>query len=73
MATFESYYGVILIILQHTSGNKKAEEDANKEAEAQVKSIHEAGKKGKDKVVVDLLKAVFDVKPLVPERVEIPS
>jgi V-type H+-transporting ATPase subunit G len=38
-----------------------------------VKSIHEAGKKGKDKVVVDLLKAVFDVKPRVPQRVEMPS
>jgi hypothetical protein len=59
--------------LQHTSGNKKAEEDANKDAEAQMKSIHEAGKKGQDKVVADLLKAVFDVKPRVPERVEMPS
>jgi V-type H+-transporting ATPase subunit G len=63
----------MLIVLQHTSGNKKAEEDANKDAEVQMKSIHEAGKKGKDKVVADLLKAVFDVKPHVPERVEMPS
>jgi V-type H+-transporting ATPase subunit G len=63
----------MLIVLQHTSGNKKAEEDANKDAEVQMKSIREAGKKGKDKVVVDLLKAVFDVKPHVPERVEMPS
>jgi V-type H+-transporting ATPase subunit G len=59
--------------LQHTSGNKKAEEDADKDAEAQMKSIKEAGKKGKDKVVKDLLKAVFDIKPVVPERVEVPK
>jgi V-type H+-transporting ATPase subunit G len=38
-----------------------------------MKSIKEAGKKGKDKVVGDLLKAVFDVKPQVPERIEMPS
>jgi V-type H+-transporting ATPase subunit G len=38
-----------------------------------MKSIHEAGKKGQDKVVVDLLKAVFDVKPHAPKRVEMPS
>jgi V-type H+-transporting ATPase subunit G len=63
----------MLIVLQHTSGNKKAEEDANKDAEVQMKLIREAGKKGKDEVVADLLKAVFDVKPHVPERVEMPS
>jgi V-type H+-transporting ATPase subunit G len=38
-----------------------------------MKSIKEAGKNGQDKVVADLLKAVFDVKPRVPERVEMPS
>lgn len=64
---------LVLTLLQHTSGNKKAEEDANKEAEAQIKAIREAGKKGQDKVVQDLLKAVFDVKPVVPERIQIPS
>jgi V-type H+-transporting ATPase subunit G len=58
--------------MQHTSGNKKAEEDADKDAEVQMKNIQEAGKKGKDKVVTDLLKAVFDVKPEVPERIEMP-
>lgn len=60
-------------VLQHTSGNKKAEEDANRDAEAQIKAIKEAGKKGQDKVVADLLKAVFEVKPVVPERIEMPS
>jgi len=58
---------------QHTSGNKKAEEDANKDAEQQIKSISQAGKKGQDAVVADLLKAVFDVKPEVPDRIEVPT
>ncbi|TGO88918.1 hypothetical protein BPOR_0134g00050 [Botrytis porri] len=31
---------------EHTSGNKKAEEDANKDAEIKLKEIKEAGKKG---------------------------
>jgi V-type H+-transporting ATPase subunit G len=60
------------MIMQHTSGNKKAEEDANKEAEIQVKKIREAGKKGEDEVVQELLGGVFDVKPVVPERIEVP-
>jgi V-type H+-transporting ATPase subunit G len=60
-------------VLQHTRGNKKAEEDASRDAEAQIKSIKEAGKQGQDKVVADLLKAVFDVKPVVPKRIEMPS
>jgi len=38
-----------------------------------MKEITAAGKKGQDKVVKDLLKAVFDVKPVVPERIEIPK
>ncbi|RDW62606.1 V-type proton ATPase subunit G [Coleophoma crateriformis] len=58
---------------EHTSGNKKAEEDANKDAENQIKDIKAAGKKGQDKVVKDLLKAVFDVKPVAPSRIEAPS
>ena len=58
---------------QHTSGNKKAEEDANKDAETKMKEIKEAGKKGQDRVVKDLLKAVFDIKPVVPERIEVPK
>jgi len=58
---------------EHTSGNAKAEQDANVEAETKMKEITAAGKKGQDKVVKDLLKAVFDVKPVVPERIEIPK
>jgi hypothetical protein len=63
----------LMIWLQHTSGNKKAEEDANKDAEVKMKEIKEAGKKGQDKVVKDLLKAVFDIKPVVPDRIEVPK
>lgn len=61
------------LVLQHTSGNKKAEEDANKDAEIKMKEIKEAGKKGQDQVVKDLLSAVFDIKPVVPERIEVPK
>jgi len=56
--------------LQHTSGNKKAEEDANQDAEKQIKGITAAGKKGQQKVVDDLLKAIFDVQPVVPENIK---
>ncbi|TVY16781.1 V-type proton ATPase subunit G [Lachnellula arida] len=58
---------------EHTSGNKKAEEDAGKDAEVKIKEIKEAGKKGQDQVVKDLLKAVFDIKPVVPDRIEVPK
>ena len=64
---------VLMTWEQHTSGNKKAESDANKDAETQVKAITQAGSKGQDKVVADLLKAVFDVKPIVPDRIEAPQ
>ncbi|KAI3395399.1 hypothetical protein diail_1390 [Diaporthe ilicicola] len=53
---------------EHSQGNKKAEEEANKEAEGKIKEIQAAGKKGQDKVVKDLLSAVFDVKPVPPTK-----
>jgi V-type H+-transporting ATPase subunit G len=55
-------------IKQHTQGNKEAEEEAGKEAEERIKEIKDAGKKGQDKVVQDLLKAVFEVHPVVPTQ-----
>ena len=55
-------------MVQHTQGNQKAEEEANKEAEVKIKEIKAAGKKSHDKVVKDLLSAVFDVKPVVPDH-----
>lgn len=38
-----------------------------------MKGIKAAGKKGQDAVVKDLLKGVVDVKPVVPERIEVPT
>lgn len=57
-----------LIPAQQTSGNKKAEEDANKDAESKVKEIDEAGKKTGNEVVDKLIHAVIDVEVEVPER-----
>ncbi|KUI56646.1 V-type proton ATPase subunit G [Cytospora mali] len=53
---------------EHSQGNKKAEEEADKEAQAKIKEIKEAGSKSQDKVVNDLLRAVFDVKPVPPTK-----
>jgi hypothetical protein len=53
---------------QQSSGNKKAEEDANKDAENKVKEIEEAGKKSGDKVIEDLIKAVTTPRPEVPDK-----
>lgn len=53
---------------QHSQGNKKAEEEANKEAEVKIKEIKESGTKSQDKVINDLLSAVFDVKPTPPTK-----
>ena len=48
---------------QHTHGNKQAEEEASKEADVEIAKIQEAGKKSQDKVVNDLLAAVFEAHP----------
>ena len=53
--------------MQHSKGNQEAEEEANKEAEKQIKDITESGKKHQGTVVKNLLSAVFDVKPVPPE------
>ena len=57
---------------QHTSGNKKAEDDAEKDNEAKMNEIKEIGNSKGQKVVEDLLKAVMDVKPVVPDRIDQP-
>ncbi|KAL2265056.1 hypothetical protein VTJ83DRAFT_7566 [Remersonia thermophila] len=46
---------------EHTKGNKQAEEEAFREADAEIKTIREAGSKAQDKVIEDLLKAVWGV------------
>lgn len=55
--------------MQQTSGNKKAEQDADKEAEAKLKEIEEAGETSGSKVVDDLIKAITTPNPEVPDRV----
>lgn len=56
--------------MQHTSGNKQAEDDAEKDTQEKLKEIEGIGKKTGPKVVDDLIKAVLDVKPVVPDRAE---
>ena len=56
-------------MIQQSSGNKKAEDDANKDAEAKLKEIDAAGKKSGNKVVEDLIKAVTTPRPEVPDKV----
>jgi V-type H+-transporting ATPase subunit G len=53
---------------QHTTGNKQAEEEADKDAKAKIKQIKSAGEEKKDKVINDLLKAVFEVHPVPPSK-----
>ncbi|KAL2192842.1 H+-ATPase G subunit-domain-containing protein [Corynascus similis CBS 632.67] len=48
---------------QHTQGNKQAEEEANKEADAKIAEIQEAGKKNQDQIIKNLLSAVFEAHP----------
>ncbi|KJX96038.1 hypothetical protein TI39_contig844g00030 [Zymoseptoria brevis] len=57
---------------QHTSGNEKAEQDANKDTEKQLNEIKQVGSKTGPKVVDDLLKAVMEPHPEVPDRAEQP-
>jgi V-type H+-transporting ATPase subunit G len=57
------------VVLQQSSGNKKAEDDANKDAEGKVKEIEAAGKKSGSKVVEDLIKTVISPHPEVPDKI----
>jgi len=59
-------------MLQHTSGNKQAEQDADKESDEKLKEIKDIGGNTGSKVIEDLLKAVTDVRPEVPDRIEQP-
>lgn len=54
---------------QHSSGYKKAEEDANKEAEAKLQEIKSVGDSKGESVVDGLIQAVINVKPEVPEKI----
>ncbi|KAI9788720.1 MAG: hypothetical protein M1835_002119 [Candelina submexicana] len=57
---------------EHSSGNKKAEDDANREAEDKISQIKSMGNSAGKKVIEDLLNAVTDIKPEAPERVAAP-
>ncbi|CBF82538.1 uncharacterized protein ANIA_09107 [Aspergillus nidulans FGSC A4] len=48
---------------EHSSGFKKAEDDANKEAEFKLEEIKKDGKEKGPKVVEKLIHALVDVKP----------
>ncbi|KAH6613664.1 H+-ATPase G subunit-domain-containing protein [Chaetomium sp. MPI-SDFR-AT-0129] len=48
---------------QHTQGNKAAEDEANEEADGKIAEIQEAGKVNQDKIIKDLLSAVFNAHP----------
>jgi V-type H+-transporting ATPase subunit G len=55
--------------IQHSSGNKKAEEEAYREAEASLQEITKKGGKMSDEVVEKLLQAVIDVRPEPSEKI----
>ena len=59
-------------MIQHSSGNKAAEEQAEKDTQGKLDEIKQIGEKTGPQVVQDLLKAVVDVKPEVPNKVEQP-
>ena len=52
-----------LTIAQHSSGNKKAEDDAKKETDGKVKEVEELGNKSGSKVVEQLIAAVTNAEP----------
>lgn len=54
--------------MQQSGGNKEAEEEANKETEVKLKEIKAVEGKEGSKVIEDLLKAVTEVKPEIPDR-----
>ncbi|EEP77269.1 V-type ATPase, G subunit [Uncinocarpus reesii 1704] len=56
---------------EHSSGNKKAEDDADKDAEVKLQDIHAASKAKGERVVEDLIHAVLNVQPEVPENLAV--
>ncbi|KAI9900097.1 hypothetical protein N3K66_004359 [Trichothecium roseum] len=53
---------------EHSQGNQQAEDEANKEAEQQIITIKEAGKKSQANVIKGLLSAVLEPKPVPAEK-----
>ena len=59
--------------MQHTSGNKQAEEQAEQETQKKLDEIKQIGQKTGPQVVDDLINAVVDVRPQVPDKVSQPT
>lgn len=57
---------------QQQSGNRKAEEDAEKDTNQQLEDLKKLEEETGPSVIDDLLKAVVDVRPQAPERTEQP-
>ncbi|KOS19860.1 V-type proton ATPase subunit G [Escovopsis weberi] len=53
---------------EHSRGNQAAEDEANKMADQYIAEIKAAGQKNREGVVQNLLKAVFDVRPVAPVK-----
>lgn len=53
----------MLTTVQHSSGNKKAEDDAKKDTDNKVKEVEELGNKSGSKVVEQLITAVTNADP----------
>ncbi|KEZ40642.1 hypothetical protein SAPIO_CDS8566 [Scedosporium apiospermum] len=54
---------------EHTEGNAAAEQEALKDAEIKIKELQSRALKNKDKVIGDLLSAVFDCEPTPPPTI----
>ena len=76
---FEKEVGMVLYIVttsvgprltttQHSSGNKKAEDDAKKDTDSKVKDVEELGKKSGSKVVEQLINAVTNANSKPPRK-----
>lgn len=57
-----------LTIAQHSSGNKKAEDDAKKDTDNKVKEVEELGNKSGSKVVEQLIAAVTNANTKAPRK-----
>ena len=58
--------------MQHTSGNKQAEQQADQDTQKKLEEIKRIEKESGSKVVDDLIHAVVDVNPQVPDKVSQP-
>ena len=57
-----------LTTVQHSSGNKKAEDDAKKDTDNKVKEVEELGNKSGSKVVEQLIAAVTNANTKAPRK-----